>query len=104
MLELEKMSERRACRPAGLSRDAFRHEPVSTPATQALPARLVKLAQARRRFGYRSLHDLLDKEFPEVNHKTIYRLYQVQSWPCAGARRPNSLAALRQKLVPAPCT
>ena len=28
MLELEKMSECRACRLAGLSRDAFRNEPV----------------------------------------------------------------------------
>ncbi|WP_230428350.1 IS3 family transposase, partial [Xanthomonas campestris] len=36
----------------------------------------VKLAQARRRFGYRRLHDLLRPEFPQVNHKKIYRLYR----------------------------
>jgi len=35
MIELEKMSERQACSLAGLSRDAFRHEPVPAPATQA---------------------------------------------------------------------
>ena len=72
MLELTTLSERRACRLAGLSRDAFRHEPEPTPATQALTAKLVELAQARRRFGYRRLHDLLEPEFPGVNHKKIY--------------------------------
>ncbi|KLB45158.1 hypothetical protein XEUV329_21930, partial [Xanthomonas euvesicatoria] len=74
MLEHTPLSERRACRLAGLSRDAFRHAPVPTPATQALSARLVELAQTHRRFGYRRLHDLLRPEFPSVNHKKIYRL------------------------------
>ena len=50
MLELTTLSERRACRLAGLSRDAFRHPPEQTPATQALSARIIELAQVRRRF------------------------------------------------------
>lgn len=70
MCELTVISERRACRLAGLSRDAFRHEPEPTPATQALSARLIELAQARRRFGYRRLHDLLKPEFPMVHEAT----------------------------------
>ena len=49
MLELTTLSERRACRLAGLSRDAFRHPPEQTPATQALSARIIELAQVRRR-------------------------------------------------------
>ncbi len=101
MLELEKMSERRACRLAGLSRDAFRHEPVPAPATQALSARLVELAQARRRFGYRRLHDLLDQEFPNVNHKKIYRLYQAAKLAVRRRKKVKFPAGLRQKLVPA---
>ena len=76
MLELTTLSERRACRLAGLSRDAFRHPPEQTPATQALSARIIELAQVRRRFGYRRLHDLLRPEFPTVNHKKVYRLYR----------------------------
>ena len=51
MLELTSISERQACRLVGLSRDAFRHAPVPTPATQVLSAKLVELAHARRRFG-----------------------------------------------------
>ena len=101
MLELTRVSERRACRLAGLSRDAFRHEPVPTPATQALSARLVELAQARRRFGYRRLHDLLAPEFPDVNHKKIYRLYQAAKLAVRRRKKAKFPAALRQKLVPA---
>jgi putative transposase len=68
MLEHTSLSERRACRLAGLSRDAHRHPPEPTASTQALSARIIELAQVRRRFGYRRLHDLLDQEFPGVNY------------------------------------
>lgn len=74
MLDQTVLSERRTCRLAGLSRDAFRHPPEPTPATQALSARIIELAQVRRRFGYRRLHGLLRPEFPNVNHKKVYLL------------------------------
>ena len=76
MLEITQISERRACRLAGLARDSFRHPPEPTATTQAFTARMIELAHARRRFGYRRLHDLLRPEFPGVNHKKVYRLYQ----------------------------
>jgi putative transposase len=76
MLAASLVSERRACRLAGLSRDAFRPPPVQTSQTQALSARIIELAQERRRFGYRRLHDLLRPEFPALNHKKVYRLYR----------------------------
>jgi putative transposase len=59
MLDARALSERWACRLVGLSRDAFRHRPELTAATQALSARIIELAQVRRRFGYRRLHDLV---------------------------------------------
>ena len=91
MLEATTVSERRACRLAGLSRDAFRHRPEQAPANQALSARIIELAQARRRFGYRRLHDLLRPEYPAVNHKKVYRLY-----------REANLAVRRRKKVRRP--
>ena len=101
MLEACAVSERRACRLAGLSRDAFRHPPGQAPATQALSARIIELAQARRRFGYRRLHDLLRLEYPNVNHKKVYRLYREANLAVRrrkkirrppGERQPLSLA------------
>ena len=91
MLTLSGMSERRACRLAGLSRDAYRHPPSVSATTHALQARLVEVAQQRRRFGYRRLHDLLRPEFPDVNHKRLYRLY-----------REANLAVRRRKKVKRP--
>lgn len=75
MIEQHHLSERRACRLVGLSRDSYRNPPVVDEATQQLSARIVEIAQVRRRFGYRRIHDLLRPQFPGVNHKRIYRLY-----------------------------
>ena len=101
MHELTTISERRACRLAGLSRDAFRHEPVPTAATQALSARLIELAQVRRRFGYRRLHDLLKPEYPTVNHKKVYRLYQEAKLSVRRRQKAKRPVGERQKLLAA---
>ena len=77
MIEKLNLSERRACRLVGLTRDSYRHPPVPTRHTEALSAAIIDIAQARRRFGYRRIHDLLRPEFPEVNHKRVYRLYSA---------------------------
>ena len=69
------MSERRACRLVGLSRDSYRNAPEASAQTEALKSKIVEIAYARRRFGYRRVHDLLRLEFPGVNHKWVYRLY-----------------------------
>ena len=98
MLEKTTLSERRACRLAGLSRDAFRCPPVVSAERQALSGRLVELAYARRRFGYRRLHDLLDPEFPQVNHKKIYRLYREANLAVRKRRKAKYPTALRQPL------
>lgn len=101
MLEHTALSERRACRLAGLSRDAYRHPPEPTAATQALSARIIELAQVRRRFGYRRLHDLLDQEFPGVNHKKIYRLYREANLAVRRRRKVRRPATERQPLMQA---
>ena len=67
MIEQCDLSERRACRLAGLSRDSYRHPPEADPMTQDLQTRIVEIAHARRRFGYRRIHDLLRPSHPGVN-------------------------------------
>jgi putative transposase len=101
MLDETMVSERRACRLAGLSRDAFRHPPTIALADQALSSRLIELAQARRRFGYRRLHDLLGPGFPHVNHKRVYRLYREAKLAVRKRRKAKFPTALRQPLEPA---
>ncbi|KZC16120.1 transposase [Rhodanobacter sp. FW510-R12] len=98
MLDLTEVSERRACRLAGLSRDAFRHPPVPSAAVCDLSARLVELAQTRRRFDYRRLHDLLRPEFPAVNHKKVYRLYREAKLAVRRRKKAQRPLAERQPL------
>lgn len=75
MIAQHHLPERRACRLVGLSRDSYRNPPVVDEATQQHSAKIVEIAQVRRRFGYRRIHDLLRRQFPGVNHKRVYRLY-----------------------------
>jgi putative transposase len=75
LIDEHRLSERRACRLVGLSRDSYRHPPVANAQTEALKTGIVEIAYARRRFGYRRVHDLLRADFPGVNHKRVYRLY-----------------------------
>jgi putative transposase len=76
MVSEHHLSERRACRLVGLSRDSYRHPPETNPMTQDLTGKIVEIAHVRRRFGYRRIHDMLRPEFPGVNHKRVYRLYR----------------------------
>ena len=77
MIEQFDLPERHACRLVGLSRDSYRHPPMPDQATMVLSAAIIDIAQSRRRFGYRRIHDLLRPEFPDVNHKRVYRLYSA---------------------------
>lgn len=94
IIEKHGLSERRTCRLVGLSRDSYRHPPVPDPQTAQLGAAIVDLAQARRRFGYRRIHDLLRPAFPGMNHKRVYRLYSAANLAVRKrkkAKRPDSV-------------
>ena len=91
------MSERRACRLVGLSRDAWRHPPQPDAHTVRLGERIHAVAMERRRFGYRRVHDMLRTELPGTNHKKVFRLYSAQGLAvrkrnkgkkCRGERTP----------------
>ena len=77
MIEQCGLSERRACRLVGLSRDSWRNPPEIDARTQELSSKIVGIAHVRRRFGYRRIHDMLRPHFPGVNHKKVYRLYSA---------------------------
>lgn len=69
-----EISERRACQVLKVDRKSVRYRSSRAPDT-ALRARLVELAQVRRRFGYRRLHVLLRREGEPSGRNRIYRLY-----------------------------
>ncbi|HVO60893.1 MAG TPA: IS3 family transposase [Terriglobales bacterium] len=72
-MEVE-LSQRRACGLMGLYRATCRYRRRRCE-DERLRVRLRELAEARRRFGYRRLQILLEREGWQVNHKRVYRLY-----------------------------
>jgi putative transposase len=69
-----ELSQRRACGLMEIYRATCRYR-RRRGEDQRLRVRLRELAEARRRFGYRRLQVLLQREGWQVNHKRIYRLY-----------------------------
>lgn len=94
------LSERRACRLAGLDRSTFQYRKKGQ-SDEALRKRLRELADERRRFGYRRLGILLTREGFEVNHKKLFRIYREEGLAVRRRRsRKRALGTRRPMLVP----
>jgi putative transposase len=90
------LSERRTCQLLGLSRSVLHYE--SQRVEDGLQARLIELAGERRRFGYRRLHILIEREGIEVNHKRVHRLYREAGLAVRRRRKRERVAVERRPL------
>ena len=43
-----------------------------------LRSKIVETAHTRRRWGYRMIHDVLRPQYPNINHKRVYRIYTAE--------------------------
>jgi len=91
-----ELSQRRACGLMELYRATCRYR-RRRGADQRLRVRLRELAEARRRFGYRRLQILLQREGWQVNHKRVYRLY-VEEKLALRRKRGRKRSTVRQPL------
>lgn len=101
MIEQHHLSERHACRLVGLTRDAYRHPPAASAFNATLSGQIIELAQVRRRFGYRRIHDLLRPTYPRLNHKRVSRLYTEAQLTVRKRRKAKRPSGERQPLQPA---
>jgi putative transposase len=99
MRERTKISIRRACRLAGVSRTVLGYEPKPNAENEGLTARMIELAHERRRFGYRRLHVLLRREGVHANHKRVQRLYRLAELTVRRRRKRERVAIERKPLV-----
>lgn len=79
-----EVSERRACRVMGQARSTQRRRPLIRSDEDALTGRIVELASAFGRYGYRRIAILLKREGWRVNHKRVERI-----WRGAGLKVPS---------------
>ena len=99
MCEATGLSQRRACRLAGLSLSTCRYSAQRPAADAQLSLRITELALERRRFGYRRIWQLLRREGLCVNHKRVYRIYQLNGLSVKRRRRHKGLATERLPLL-----
>ena len=72
--QVHGVSQRRACEALGVDRSSVRYR-SRRPDDGFIRSRLREIATVRRRFGYRRLHILLQREGIVLNHKKLRRLY-----------------------------
>jgi putative transposase len=77
VMERHGLSQRHACRLVGLDRSTLRYR-RKRPDDATVRQRLRELAAERRRFGYRRLDWMLQREGHAMNHKKLYRLYREE--------------------------
>jgi putative transposase len=70
-------SQGRACRLVGIDPRVHRYR-SSRPDDAGQRTRMRELSGERRRFGYRRLHILLEREGWKVNWKKLYRIYREE--------------------------
>jgi putative transposase len=75
--ERHEVSERRACSALGIDRSTV-HYRSRRPDDAEIRQRIRTLAAGRRRFGYRRLHFLLEKEGCKMNLQRFRRLYREE--------------------------
>jgi putative transposase len=71
-------------------------------ANERLRVRLRELAEERRRWGYRRLHILLEREGWTVNSKRVYRIYVEEKLRVRKRKRRRRLGAQARVLLSAP--
>lgn len=100
MMTVHELSERRACKLAKLDRSTFQYEKAAG-GDEALREELKTLAGKRRRFGYRRLGILLEREGFYANHKKVFRIYTEEGLSVKRRRgRKRAVGTRAPMLVP----
>ena len=95
-----QVSERRACSVLGVDRSSVRYRSIRPDDTDLRKA-MKEVAEERRRFGYRRVHVMLERQGWHVNQKKIRRIYAEEKLQVKrrGGRK-RALGTRRPMLVP----
>ena len=95
-----EVSQRRACSVLGVDRSSVRYRSVRSDDAELRKA-MKAVAIERRRFGYRRVHVMLQRQGWQVNQKKLRRLYREEKLQVRkrGGRK-RALGTRRPMLVP----
>lgn len=91
------ISQRRACVPIGVDRKTVRRE--HPPDNSEIRLEMNKIAEKRRRFGYRRIGVMLERFGMVMNEKKLYRVYREESM---SVRRRRGRKRARGSRTPIP--
>lgn len=97
MIKTHRLSQRAACKLAGVSRSAYRYCERPRRDQQARK-RLLALASEHKALGYPMLHSMLKSEGLVINRKHTYRLYSEEGLQLR-TRKKKKLDRPRQPMV-----
>lgn len=75
--EAHGVSQRRACKALNVDRTSVRYRSIR-PDDDALREAMKAVAAQRRRFGYRRIHVMLERQGITMNRKKLRRLYREE--------------------------
>lgn len=93
------VSERKATKEIGIAKSTVRYKSRRSDDSE-LRKQITDIASARKRFGYRRIHVMLQRAGEEVNHKRVYRIYCEEGLQVRKRRRKKE-RQFRKPLEPA---
>lgn len=101
MMDHKQISQRKACRWVGLSRNAMAEPVAIKEKDQALCRRIEKLARRYKHWGVLKIYSRLRKQGQHVNHKRVRRLYKTLGLSLRRKIKKRLPDAVRQPLLKA---
>ncbi len=100
LVEVHQVSQRRACSALDVDRSTVRYQSRRDDDTELRNA-MKAIAKERRRFGYRRLHVMVERQGRQVNHKKFRRIYREEKLQARrrGGRK-RALGTRRPLVVP----
>ncbi len=100
LVDCYEVSERRACETAGADRSMVRYQSKRSDDAELREA-VKRVSAERKRFGYRRIHVMVEREGFSVNHKKLRRIYREEGLQVRkrGGRK-RALGTRRPMIVP----
>jgi len=77
LCDAHRVSQRRACNVLQVDRSTVRYRSVRIDDAELRDA-IKRVSRDRRRFGYRRIHVMVEREGYRVNHKKLRRIYREE--------------------------